>query len=57
MLKLKRSSWAWVAKQWSDEFKRDELKEALDIVLAQDPKAEKYLPVQLQQKWGLKETV
>lgn len=53
----KKFPWSNVAKQWSDEFKRDELKEALDIVLEQDPASAKYIPVQLQQKWGLKETV
>jgi glycosyltransferase involved in cell wall biosynthesis len=49
--------WANVAKQWIEEFNRDELKEAMDVVLSQDPSAEKYLSVQMQQKWGLKETL
>jgi len=53
----KKFPWAVTAKQWSKEFKRDELKEAMDIVLKADPKAEKLLPVQLQQKHNFKETV
>lgn len=53
----KKFPWSNVAKQWSDEFKRDELKEAMDIVLAQDPKVNQCFPIQLQQKWALKETV
>jgi glycosyltransferase involved in cell wall biosynthesis len=53
----KKFPWSETAKQWDREFKSDELKEALDIVLKQDPVAAKYIPVQLQQKWRLKETV
>jgi len=49
-------SWANVAKQWTEEFKRDDLKEAVDTILKVKPEAAKYLPVQLQAKYGIEPT-
>jgi len=52
----KKFSWKKVAQQWSDDFGSDELKEAMDIIIKEYPPAAKLMPVQLQQKYGLKET-
>ena len=49
----KEYGWDKVAKQWTDEFKKDELKEAMDVILKKDPNLEKYMPLKLQEKYGL----
>lgn len=51
-----RFTWETIASEWSKEFMRDELKEASDIILEVNPELERYMPVQLQQKYGYKQT-
>lgn len=48
-LAQKKFAWSEIAKQWSEEFKRDEMKEAVETILSQKPEAEKYLPIQYQE--------
>lgn len=45
--------WSMVAKQWSDEFGYNELKEAMDVILKHELKLEKFMPLQLQEAYGL----
>jgi len=52
----KEFSWKKVAQQWSKDFGSDELKEAMDVVLEKWPNNAKNMPVQMQRKYGLKET-
>jgi glycosyltransferase involved in cell wall biosynthesis len=53
----KKFAWKNVADQWIEDFESDELKDAVDLLLKEDPSVEKYLPVQIQQKRKLKETL
>jgi len=46
-------SWGKVALQWSEEFKRDDLQEAMNVLLKKDAELEKLMPVQLQAKFGI----
>ena len=48
--------WDKIAKQWSDEFNQNGLKEAMDTILKENSSADKFMPVQLQKEFGLKET-
>lgn len=52
----KEFTWEKVAEQWSNDFKSDELKEAMDKILAKWPNNARNMPVQLQEKYGLKQT-
>lgn len=52
----KHYTWARVAKQWSDDFKKDDLKEAIDTLMEHDKDLENYMPIQAQEKYGLKQT-
>ncbi len=58
MMPWAREKYAWkvVATQWSQEFKRDEMKEAVDTLIKQNKEAEKLLPVQVQKKYGIKQS-
>lgn len=49
--------WEKVAIEWSREFKHDELVEAADVLIKKDKKAGVYLPVQLQKKLGMEQTI
>lgn len=49
----KKFPWSNVAKQWDEEFKRDDLKEAMDLLIEKKPEVAKFMPVQLQEKHGL----
>lgn len=49
-------SWTKVAQQWDKEFKSDELKEATETLMSKDKDIEKYLPVQLQEKYGYQQS-
>lgn len=49
-------TWAKIAKQWTDEFKTDELKEAMDAIISKKPDAVNLMPTQLQRKYGHKIT-
>lgn len=49
-------TWAKVAKQWSDEFKRDYVLEASRNLIKEHPEMKKYLPYQVQEKEGLNVT-
>jgi glycosyltransferase involved in cell wall biosynthesis len=49
--------WENVAIEWSKEFRYDELDEAMEVITKKDPKSVIYLPVQLQQKHKIKETI
>ena len=51
----KQFSWENVAKEWSQEFKQDELKTAVETILKFNPKLEKYMPLELQEAYGLTE--
>lgn len=50
-------TWKKIAIEWTKEFKYDELDEAMEIILKKDPKMAEYLPVQLQAKHGMEETI
>jgi glycosyltransferase involved in cell wall biosynthesis len=50
-------NWKNIAIDWTKEFKYDELDEAMAKVLKKDPKMAEYLPVQLQAKHGMEETL
>ncbi len=50
-------NWEEVAKVWDKEFRRDDLQEAADVLLAHDASLGKYLPVELQEKNGIKQTI
>lgn len=52
----KTFGWDVIAKQWSEDFKRDELKEACETLLEYEKDFEKYLPVGLQEKYGYRQT-
>lgn len=55
MMKWAQKEYAWseVAKQWSKEFGYNELQEAMEVILKHDPSLEKYLPIQMQEAYGL----
>lgn len=59
MMVWARNTFTWdkVAIQWSAEFRYNELDEAMNVLLKKDPKSAIYLPVQLQQKHQMKETI
>jgi glycosyltransferase involved in cell wall biosynthesis len=48
--------WDKIAQQWDNEFKYNELKDAMDTVLKSCSSADKFMPVQMQKKYKLKET-
>jgi glycosyltransferase involved in cell wall biosynthesis len=50
-------TWEKVAIEWTKEFKYNELDEAMEVLTKKDPKVVNYLPVQLQTKHGLEETL
>lgn len=50
----KTFGWDKVARGWDAEFKYDELKDAMNTIIKENKEAEKLMPVQLQQKHGLK---
>ena len=54
MMKWAKKEFGWdkVAKQWTEEFKRDDLKEAMDAILAVNKDYARYLPLQMQEKYG-----
>ena len=56
MMKWAKEKFTWknVAKQWDYEFKHDEMREAIETILKANPRAEQYLPIQLQEKYELK---
>jgi len=58
MMKWAKDTFGWekVAQGWSNEFKRDDLKEAMNVVLKKDAKLAQYMPVKLQKKHGLEVT-
>ena len=58
MMRWAQSTFGWdkIASQWSDEFSRDNLKEAMDYVLSVDKSVDKYMPVQLQEAHGRQQT-
>jgi len=58
MIKWARDKFGWdaVAKQWDTEFRSNYLKEAMDTILKQDKTLAKYMPVRMQEKYGIKPT-
>jgi glycosyltransferase involved in cell wall biosynthesis len=48
----KKYSWENIAKQWTKEFKQDQLKEAIETLINLKGEAEALMPVQLQEKYG-----
>lgn len=60
MMKWAQENYMWerIAKQWhTDLFKPDtELKEAMDTILKHDVKLARYMPVQMQKKYGINES-
>ena len=56
MMKWGKDTFGWrkVAEKWSNEFKQDDLKEAMDVLLKKDKSLAKLLPVQMQKKYGHK---
>lgn len=53
---VNKFSWNEVARQWSEEFGRNELQEAMDVVLKEDKSLDQYMPAQLQEAHGLTQT-
>lgn len=52
-----RFSWEKVAQQWTAEFNNDDLVEAAEKIIRKDPKMGQYLPVQLQTRMGMEQTL
>lgn len=58
MMKVAKDKFGWdmVAKNWDIEFKRDGLKEAMDIILTHNKNVERFMPISLQVKYDRKQT-
>lgn len=58
MIPWARKTFGWnkIARQWDQEFKRNELKEAAQELVKLNPEVEKYLPVDLQKEMGYGQT-
>lgn len=59
MMKWARNKFTWekVAQQWTQEFNHDPLVEAAEKIIRKDAKMAEYLPVQLQARMGLEQTI
>ena len=49
----KTFGWDKIAAQWIKEFKSDDVKKAMDVILKKDPTLAKYMPIKMQEKYGL----
>lgn len=58
MVKWARDKFSWtsIAKQWDEEFRRDDLTDAADVLLDHNKELNKYLPVDLQERLGYEQT-